>query len=390
MKKFFYLLGLMIAVSTTTLAGNITDCTEISEPGTYYLTGDITNSSKCYCIDIKANNVVLDCQGHGIDGDDTDSHGIRVYRKKATTTNITLKNCFLSDWTGANIYLRYANGNRLENITSTSSSGNGLYLWSSNSTTVIDLNSSSNGGSGIYLQYSTLSSIRNCTLNSNENGIHLMHSELNNITGCTFESNRNGVLLDHSHVNTISGSRIENNLDFGIYLYFYKGLLFSYSGSIGENLIYNNIFKNVRNYYSNRNVRRDYWNSSRGGNYWTNPAGNGYSDTCTDSDQDGFCDRLYEITYDGKNIDYFDYLPLSRLFVSATSTTTSTTSTTSTTTTATTIASTTTIVTTTTTTIITTTTTVVPVADGGIIIAIGLLGVIIIVAILYYFMRKIT
>jgi hypothetical protein len=43
-----------------------------------------------------------------------------------------------------------------------------------------------------------------------------------------------------------------------------------------------------------------------GGNYWTNPTGNGFSDTCTDANNDGFCDSNYILATNN-----IDYLPLS-------------------------------------------------------------------------------
>jgi len=46
-----------------------------------------------------------------------------------------------------------------------------------------------------------------------------------------------------------------------------------------------------------------------GGNFWTNPTSNGYSDTCWDTDADGFCDQPYDLLGDGSNV---DYLPIAR------------------------------------------------------------------------------
>jgi hypothetical protein len=63
-----------------------------------------------------------------------------------------------------------------------------------------------------------------------------------------------------------------------------------------------------------------YGNGNRiGGNYWTNSSGSGYSDTCTDSGEDGFCDTPFNATTftpcSGStcNTDATDYLPLSKI-----------------------------------------------------------------------------
>jgi hypothetical protein len=66
-------------------------------------------------------------------------------------------------------------------------------------------------------------------------------------------------------------------------------------------------------------IYANYWNTTKqrgdriyspgtkiGGNYWTNPTGNGFSDTCTDANNDGFCDSNYTLATNN-----IDYLPLS-------------------------------------------------------------------------------
>ncbi len=107
----------------------ISDCAVLDQPeATYFLTTDITDSPAVTCMNITANNITLDCQGHLIDGDDSADYGIYVYRSSSQTTNITIKNCILKDWDSANIYFGKAHGNTLENITTYSSPDYGIYL----------------------------------------------------------------------------------------------------------------------------------------------------------------------------------------------------------------------------------------------------------------------
>ncbi|MEM7825537.1 MAG: PGF-pre-PGF domain-containing protein, partial [Candidatus Aenigmatarchaeota archaeon] len=88
----------------------------------------------------------------------------------------------------------------------------------------------------------------------------------------------------------------------------------------------NNFFNNSINFYFEGNVYKNFWNTTKqlgqriyspgnqvGGNYWTNSNNNGYSDTCQDSDKDGFCDSPY--TLSATNI---DYLPLSDEYLETT------------------------------------------------------------------------
>jgi parallel beta-helix repeat protein len=237
--------------------------------GVYTLTADIINSANTYCMNISANHVILDCQGHTIDGTDASStYGIYVYRSSATTTNETIKNCIVTDWYDG-IYLVDSDSNTLSNITSNSNTYNGIHFYVSSSNTLSNITANSNSYYGIFLYY-------------------------------------------YSNSNTIKNSIIQGNSQYGIYLY---------TAGIPANLIYNNLFNNTNNFYFAGTIYANNWNTTRqtgsriyspgteiGGNYWTNPTGNGYSDTCTDSNKDGFCDSYYELSATGPNR---DYLPLS-------------------------------------------------------------------------------
>jgi parallel beta-helix repeat protein len=159
-------------------------------------------------------------------------------------------------------------------------------------------------------RYNTLSNI--VARNSNV-GISCGYSDYNIFSNTTVESNYYGISFGYQcNGNTIKDSIIKNNY-YAIYM----------SGAAG-NLIYNNLFNNTNNirtwgtYYSNQfNTTRQAGTriysagTEIGGNYWTNPNGNGYSDTCGDSDRDGFCDQPYDLLGDGSNV---DYLPLSNKY----------------------------------------------------------------------------
>ena len=86
------------------------------------------------------------------------------------------------------------------------------------------------------------------------------------------------------------------------------------------NVFYNNYFGHIRSDFLGAN----YWNTTKqagtriysagtqiGGNYWAD-LGGGYSETCTDSDTDGFCDTSY---INGSLGTITDYLPLSNFYI---------------------------------------------------------------------------
>jgi len=314
----------------------ITNCAVLNQAGaTYYLTANISNSTTSNCINITAENVTLDCRNNIIDGDDEADYGIYINRTSAQTTNITIRNCKLMDWDN-NIYLRNADSNTLINITSTSADGiyDGLTLLFSDSNTFINITANSNGDGisltdshsntftnvtansngylryGIYLYYSDSNTFTNVIANSNYYGIYLDESsESNTLTNITANSNYDGIRLYSSDSNTIKESEFFNNTNAGIF--------FHLSAS-RSNVIYNNLFNNTYN-FNYTSIGNNSWNTSKqtgdrkissgtqiGGNYWANLTGDGYSETCTDSEQEGFCDTPYTLA-----VDNIDYLPLS-------------------------------------------------------------------------------
>jgi parallel beta-helix repeat protein len=311
----------------------ITGCTQITSPGEYRLVNDIIDSDASTCIDIQADNVILDCQGHTIDGVwASGTYGIYVSRSSSTATNITIKNCIVTGWFNGidlsysnnntliniasnsnyyfGIHLYYSNYNTLTNITSNSNYQDGINLYESDYNTLTNITSNSNYGSGIGLYFSNNNNLTNITsnYNSNVNGIRLYYSNYNTLTNITSNYNFRGIVVDNSKYNIIENSIIQGNSQYGIYLY----------GSSEANLIYNSIFNNTNNFYFDR-IYTNYWNTTLtsgtnivggpyiGGNYWGSPDGTGYSDTCSDSNNDGICDNPYTLATDN-----IDYLPLAK------------------------------------------------------------------------------
>jgi parallel beta-helix repeat protein len=275
-KAIIFALAFLLLLPLVKADTYLTDCAELNVTGeTYYLTTDIINSPASTCMDITADNIVLDCQGHTIDGvDSAPTYGIHA----PTTTNITIKNCVMTDW------------------------WNGIFLSTSSSVTLSNITSNSNYR-GIYLNSAGSNNVINTTTNANSYGIYIDNVGSNTLSNIKANSNSYGIYISWSNSNTIKNSIIQDNT-YGIYL-----------NSAGSNLIYNSLFNNTNNFYFGRTIYTNNWNTTRqegtriysagteiGGNYWTNPDGNGYSDTCTDADKDGFCDDPYVLATD--NVDY--------------------------------------------------------------------------------------
>jgi len=159
-----------------TLDPDISACAVLSSSGsTYTLTADIIDETVGPCMNITGNNIILDCQNHKIDGDDLADDGILIYRNSPTNTNVTVKNCIVSDWDEDNIYLNYANNNTFNNITSKSSPDYGIYLGHSDSNTFY-----------------------NVTSNDNNIGLRLYYSDFVNITKSAFKNNTGNYDVHHN------------------------------------------------------------------------------------------------------------------------------------------------------------------------------------------------
>ncbi len=116
----FIVLMLPVGASAETA---VSDCSTLSTSGeTYVLTQDIIDSSATICMNIAANNVTLDCQGHRIDGTDRMKSGSRGVAKNyySAGANLTIKNCVISDYY-IGVYVNKgdtttATGNRIDNV----------------------------------------------------------------------------------------------------------------------------------------------------------------------------------------------------------------------------------------------------------------------------------
>ncbi|RLF66849.1 MAG: hypothetical protein DRN30_01385 [Thermoplasmata archaeon] len=286
----------------------ISQCTVIDTPNlTYYLTQDITSTQGDSCINITASNVILECDGYSINGSETDST-IHI----SNADNVTVRNCVIYGGNIHSIMTLSSSNITLENITIVPESNYGIRIDSSNNVTIDNVsvinatptygimlyssdnvnvtNSVSNGATAIGLYY---------TSNS-----HISNSEFTGVTMCMYLQNSNNNIIHSSRFTECS-----------------RGIQIQIDTSEG-NLFYNNFINATYDIYveyaeSSNTPKTNYWNTTKtsgtnivggnyiGGNFYAKPDGTGYSENCTDSDFDGFCDDPYQI--DTNNI---DYLPL--------------------------------------------------------------------------------
>jgi parallel beta-helix repeat protein len=182
---------------------------------------------------------------------------------------------------------------------------------------------------GIFFAYTQNTSITDCEIRTttiSSYGIYFYESSYNNITYnniTTAGLESYGVYLHaDSEENNIVNSTIISKETYALYLEDF------FSIPPQNNIIYNcllngsaqpvgfSFIKGANKWNTTQQSgTRIYGNGSLiGGNYYTNSSGTGYSDTCVDSEPDGFCDSWYNVTANaatastGINV---DYLPLS-------------------------------------------------------------------------------
>jgi parallel beta-helix repeat protein len=209
----------------------IDSCTEITAPGSYLLSQDITNNSIIWaCIKILSSGVTLDCNNKFIL---SSSSATGIYANQSTT----IKNCNIS--VGAN------------------SPGYGIEVYRA-SGVIIEGNVLNDQYSGIYLLESNNSQIRNNVIKYNTNkGIHLSSGFNNTIKDNLISSGEfYGILLTISSGNLIINNTIDSNGWYGILV---EASLDN--SPDGENNITNNTILNSRTgVYVKTSRNRITWN----------------------------------------------------------------------------------------------------------------------------------
>ena len=106
-----------IAINATNTPGDASNTFIISQPGSYYMIGDITGEIGKNGIRISAAGVTLDLMGFTLDGvaGSLDGVNVSVFRE-----NIVIRNGHIRDWGASGIAARIDSG-RIEDITALSS-----------------------------------------------------------------------------------------------------------------------------------------------------------------------------------------------------------------------------------------------------------------------------
>jgi parallel beta-helix repeat protein len=142
-------------------------------------------------LNIVANNVALDCQGHTLTGN-TSGYGINITGTTASLrTNITIKNCNIYNFSEG-IHVMYGSKTYATNNTVKYSDGN--------------------GNNGVSVSYSNSSNISFNTITNNYNGVSITNSYNGIITQNTISYNNNyGLSLSGQNTVTRQNITVRNN-----------------------------------------------------------------------------------------------------------------------------------------------------------------------------------
>jgi hypothetical protein len=213
----------------------------------------------------------------------------------------------------------------LDNIYNNTFSGlevSPIFLRQSDNNTFVNLNLE---GTTDYYGFSTRDSnndiIKNSSITDFDRGIDF--SPIGDSYDFYFDNvslsdNNIGIYVGGESYFTLVNSKIVNSADYG--------LVFT-SDEDMPSVFYNNLFNNTDNFNFGGSVIEHIWNTTEqsgtriinsdvfseiGGNYYATPSGTGYSETCSDSDNNSFCDDAFDVAGDGNN--GYDYLPYSKLY----------------------------------------------------------------------------
>ncbi len=179
---------------------------KITQPGSYYLTGNIAGVVGKYGIEIATSGVTLDLNGFELLGVPGTLDGVIV--TSAVPRNIAVINGSIRNWGGAGVTLANANTCRIDGVLASGNAGTGIaagpYCVISNVTSRNNLVGISAGDSSV---------ITGCTANSNTSGGFGTGSGCT-IANCTASFN-SGAGFDVLSGCTIVNCTAANNTDFG-------------------------------------------------------------------------------------------------------------------------------------------------------------------------------
>lgn len=200
----------------------IDSCTEITEPGRYELTSNLTDSEASTCIRIRSDDVVLIGGGHRVDGVGAFGTAGVLVRSDGDEplSNVTVRDVTVSDWDDGVRYVGVADGAVVG--TTTANNRVGVSLLNARGLRVADNVARDNRLRGVsLLEESANNTLENNTATDNALfGVHLVEGGVRNNTlaNNTASNNEFGIVLIGVHDNVVTGTDANGNRIAGVWL----------------------------------------------------------------------------------------------------------------------------------------------------------------------------
>ncbi len=183
-----------IAINATNTPGDADSLFKITQPGSYYLIGNITGVVGKHGVEIAASGVTLDLNGFDLVGVPAMGAFDGVNVTVGSLTNITVINGSVRDWGGDGVDLRTGNATncRIDGVLASGNAGNGIRTGPS--CMISNCSASTSGSNG----FSTGSgcAVSNCLATSNT-GFGIITSNGCTVSNCSATSNTaTGIVTD--------------------------------------------------------------------------------------------------------------------------------------------------------------------------------------------------
>lgn len=336
-----FLITLLSISSVFSCDEYVSSCRQLNVTNRVYcMSVNISNYGSGDCFPVFADNITLDCVNNKIDG---------VHSNDAidlgSSNNFTVKNCNITDW-GVGV-----RGNMASDFTSLNNemndmAGYGIMLDNGNNPTVENTDIwGVTGVGGILFGFMNNPNITNCEIWDTPIGLNIGDGQGGIVERSIIRDNTDdGLYLYQSTTILINNCSVSGNTNAGIHLFANTNITYSVIQNNGIGIkfgagsgckIYNVFFNQTTNYQFS-GLQSHNWNITKqlgtrvysegnyiGGNYYTNPTGTGYSDTCIDTDGDGFCDSIFNLNaYNYDELSYSDEFPVTTTTTTLTTTTT--------------------------------------------------------------------
>ena len=202
-----------IAISAANTPGDVDSLYRISQPGSYYLTGNIIGVANKHGIEIDSDGVTLDLSGFELRGAAGMGPFDGVSTARSGLRNIAVVNGSVRNWGGDGVDMAsfFMNNGRVEHVMAAGNAGAGIRAGARS--TVLQCSAFANGNAGIVAEYST--TVARCTaLDNTGAGISALLGGCT-VVECPTEGNRgNGISVGGG--TTVLGCTARLNLGRGI------------------------------------------------------------------------------------------------------------------------------------------------------------------------------